>query len=158
MPLTAKQQRFVEEFLVDLNATQAALRAGYSEKTAYSIGNELLKKPEIAEAIETAKTMRAEAVGISAQWVLDQAVRLYRRCTQDVKPLIDRKGLPIFDEEGNQLFAFDARGAAAALTLVGKHVTVKAFEDTLNVKGLEGLGERLARAAQRINGGEPEDG
>ncbi len=49
--MSAKQQRFVEEYLVDHNATQAAIRAGYSPKTAYSIGHENLKKPEIAAAI-----------------------------------------------------------------------------------------------------------
>ncbi len=50
--LTAKQQRFVDEYLIDLNATQAAIRAGYSPKSAYSIGQENLKKPEIQEAIQ----------------------------------------------------------------------------------------------------------
>lgn len=45
--LTEKQKRFCDEYLIDLNATQAAKRAGYSPKTAYSIGGELLKKPEI---------------------------------------------------------------------------------------------------------------
>ncbi len=49
--MNSKQQRFVEEYLVDHNATQAAIRAGYSAKTAYSIGHENLKKPEIAAAI-----------------------------------------------------------------------------------------------------------
>ena len=49
--MSPKQQRFAEEYLVDHNATQAAIRAGYSEKTAYSIGHENLKKPEIAAAI-----------------------------------------------------------------------------------------------------------
>lgn len=50
--LTAKQQRFCDEYLIDLNATQAAIRAGYSDKTAYSIGSENLKKPEIREYID----------------------------------------------------------------------------------------------------------
>lgn len=50
--LTTKQRRFVEEYTVDFNATQAAKRAGYSERTAYSIGQENLKKPEISAAIE----------------------------------------------------------------------------------------------------------
>ena len=53
--LTPKQQRFVEEYLIDLNATQAAIRAGYSEKTAYSVGHENLKKPEIQKAIQEAQ-------------------------------------------------------------------------------------------------------
>lgn len=50
--LTPKQRRFVEEYCVDFNATQAAIRAGYSQKTSYSIGQENLKKPDIAEAIK----------------------------------------------------------------------------------------------------------
>lgn len=50
--LTAKQQRFCDEYLIDLNATQAAIRAGYSKKTAYSIGVENLKKPELKKYIE----------------------------------------------------------------------------------------------------------
>lgn len=56
--LTPKQQLFVDEYLIDLNATQAAIRAGYSEKTAYSIGDENLKKPEIKKAIEQAQQER----------------------------------------------------------------------------------------------------
>lgn len=52
MKLTAKQKRFVQEYLIDLNATQAAIRAGYSRKTAGVIGDENLKKPYIREAIE----------------------------------------------------------------------------------------------------------
>lgn len=52
MKLTAKQERFVQEYLIDLNATQAAIRAGYSRKTAGVIGVENLKKPYIREAIE----------------------------------------------------------------------------------------------------------
>lgn len=50
--LTAKQQRFCDEYLIDLNATQAAIRAGYSVKTAYAIGQENLKKPMIKNYIE----------------------------------------------------------------------------------------------------------
>jgi len=55
MGLTAKQEAFVSEYLIDLNATQAAIRAGYSEKTAYSIGQENLNKPVIADAIAEAR-------------------------------------------------------------------------------------------------------
>ena len=60
-----KQRAFVEEYLIDWNATQAALRAGYSERTAYSIGHENLSKPEIADAIKRRldeKTMKADEV------------------------------------------------------------------------------------------------
>lgn len=50
--MTAKQKRFCDEYLIDLNATQAAIRSGYSKKTAYSIGVENLKKPELKKYIE----------------------------------------------------------------------------------------------------------
>lgn len=50
--LTAKQQRFCDEYLIDLNATQAAIRAGYSKKTAYAIGEENLKKPDLRRYID----------------------------------------------------------------------------------------------------------
>ncbi len=66
--MSPKQQRFVEEYLVDHNATQAAIRAGYSPKTAYSIGHENLKKPEIAAAIAAgeARLRRKTEVSISS--------------------------------------------------------------------------------------------
>lgn len=50
--MTKKQKRFCDEYLIDCNATQAAIRAGYSEKTAYSIGQENLNKPEIKAYID----------------------------------------------------------------------------------------------------------
>jgi phage terminase small subunit len=68
--LTDKQKRFVEEYLVDLNATQAAIRAGYSADTAYSIGHENLKKPEIVAAIAEAQAARADRTAITADRVL----------------------------------------------------------------------------------------
>ena len=58
--LNDKQSRFVDEYLVDLNATQAAIRAGYSQKTAGSQGFDLLKKPEIAAEIEKRRQIIAE--------------------------------------------------------------------------------------------------
>ena len=58
--LTAKQERFCEEYLIDLNATQAAIRAGYSVESAGSIGSENLTKPEIRARIDTAMADRSE--------------------------------------------------------------------------------------------------
>ncbi|MDG6310861.1 terminase small subunit, partial [Glaesserella parasuis] len=68
--LTDKQQRFVEEYLIDLNATQAAIRAGYSEKTARSIGQRLLTFVDIQEAIQEAQNKRAERVNVTQDDVL----------------------------------------------------------------------------------------
>ena len=65
--MTPKQSRFVEEYLIDLNATQAAVRAGYSKKTARAIASENLAKPNIQEAVAKAKRERSEATKIDGQ-------------------------------------------------------------------------------------------
>jgi phage terminase small subunit len=72
MKLTPKQARFVQEYLIDLNAAQAAIRAGYSAKTARVIGHENLTKPDIAAAIEKARATHAERAGLTADWVIDE--------------------------------------------------------------------------------------
>lgn len=68
--LTAKQQRFVDEYLVDLNASAAAVRAGYSSKTATWIGPKLLSKSHVAKAVEERKADRAAVVGVTAERVV----------------------------------------------------------------------------------------
>lgn len=74
--LTAKQARFVEEYLIDLNATQAAIRAGYSAKTAGSVGHENLNKPEIAEAIAAAQMERSARTEITQDMVLRELAKI----------------------------------------------------------------------------------
>lgn len=68
--LTPKQERFIAEYLIDLNATQAAIRAGYSQKTAGSIGQENLKKPEIAAAIAAKQKRLADKYEVTAERVI----------------------------------------------------------------------------------------
>ncbi len=87
--LTNKQRVFVEEYLVDHNATQAAIRAGYSENTAQEIGSENLSKPIIKSAIADAMEARSERTLITADWVL---TRLVEEATADVKDLYDEDG------------------------------------------------------------------
>ena len=77
MSLTAKQQVFVNEYLIDLNATQAAIRAGYSEKAAAEIGCENLIKPNIRDAIAEAQAERAKRTQIDADWVLRELKKQY---------------------------------------------------------------------------------
>ncbi|MGQ5719895.1 terminase small subunit [Pseudochrobactrum asaccharolyticum] len=72
MTLTPKQERFVSEYLIDLNATQAAIRAGYSERTAGQVGFENLKKPEIEKAITEARNRVAER----AEWSAADRLRM----------------------------------------------------------------------------------
>ncbi|WP_375183503.1 terminase small subunit, partial [Marinobacter sp.] len=68
--LTPRQQRFVDEYLIDLNATQAATRAGYSAKTAASQGERLLRNVDVAAAIAAAKKARTERTEVDADYVL----------------------------------------------------------------------------------------
>lgn len=74
--LTDKQQKFCDEYLVDLNATQAAIRAGYSEKTAHSIGNENLIKPEIQNYIKEKQIALSESTKITTEMVCKELAKI----------------------------------------------------------------------------------
>lgn len=74
--LTPKQERFVEEYLIDLNATQAAIRAGYSPRTAKEIGAENLTKPNIRARIDQAIAERSRRTGITQDRVLRELARI----------------------------------------------------------------------------------
>lgn len=76
MALTPKQDLFVKEYLIDLNATQAALRSGYSPKTAEAIGFENLRKPMIAEAIQKQMDKRSKKTEITAEMVLKEYAKI----------------------------------------------------------------------------------
>ena len=74
--LNPKQQRFVEEYLIDLNATQAAIRAGYSPKTATAIASENLSKPRISAAIACAMAERSKRTGITQDRILEELAKV----------------------------------------------------------------------------------
>ena len=74
--MTKKQKRFVEEYLIDLNATQAAIRAGYSPTTAKEIGCENLTKPNISEAIAKAMAERSRRTGVNQDRVLQELAKI----------------------------------------------------------------------------------
>lgn len=76
--LNAKQSKFVSEYAIDLNATQAAIRAGYSGKTAYSQGQRLLKKVEVAEAIE----FKQQALAVRNEITRDEVVGYLREAIE----------------------------------------------------------------------------
>ena len=85
--MTKKQKKFVEEYLIDLNATQAAIRAGYSPETAGSIGAENLKKPEIKSRIDKAMAERSRRTGINQDRVLQELARIgFAKITDIVDP------------------------------------------------------------------------
>lgn len=85
--MTKKQKRFIEEYLIDLNATQAAIRAGYSPHTAKDIGCENLAKPNVAAAISQAMAERSRRTGINQDRVLQELARIgFAKITDVVDP------------------------------------------------------------------------
>lgn len=135
--LTDKQTAFVREYLVDLNATQAAIRAGYSERTASRIGPQLLGKTCVREAIENAQAKRARRVEVTQDYVLSNLVEVVERTMQRA-PVLDRKGEQVTDEEGRAVWTFDAKGANRALELLGKHLGIFTDKVRAEVSGPDG--------------------
>jgi phage terminase small subunit len=87
--MNAKQQRFVDEYLIDLNATQAATRAGYSAKTAHAQGHDLLKVPEVATAVAEGCRRRLLDAGVQADAVLRECAAL---AFSDIGDILDFSG------------------------------------------------------------------
>lgn len=139
--LTDKQETFCREYLIDLNATQATVRAGYSSDTARQQGARLLSNVNIQSRIAELKQARNERNDIDADWVLRQAVELCNRCMQKVRPKTIR-GNQVYDENNNAVYEFDSTGAKGALELIGKHVNVQAFiEKTRNEIAVDRVAE-----------------
>jgi phage terminase small subunit len=125
--LTPKQSLFIKEYLIDLNATQAAIRAWYSTKTAYSIWQENLNKPEIKEIIDKSKKDREEKLDFDWMRVLRTAKELVDRCMQKV-PVME------YDHDEKMMiptwqWKFDSTWANSALDKLWKHF--KLFSDTV---------------------------
>lgn len=154
--LTAKQARFVEEYLVDLNGTQAAIRAGYSRKMAHSISYQMLAKAHIAEAVTAAQAVRSKRTAIDADWVMR---RLVEEATADLANILDEHGgiRPVADwpliwrqglVAGFEVAEMTVEGVKVGQTvkvklsdrikrleLIGKHVGVQAFRDQVHNTG-----------------------
>jgi phage terminase small subunit len=167
MPLSAKQQRFVDEYLLDLNATQAAIRCGYSKKTAYSAGQRLLKHVEVGPELEKALQARAEKTKIDAEWLL---IRLAEEATADVNDLYDEQGQlkPVCEwpliwrqglvagietehgEDGSTVSKVKLADRAKRLEMLGKHVDIQAFRERIEVTVVDSFAElEKARIARR---------
>jgi len=103
---TPKQKRFVEEYLIDFNGAQAAIRAGYSKKGADVQASQLLVIPKIAKAVEEGKKRLSIKSERDALWVVRQAERIYMRGTKILK-------------SGHMR---DAKAAVKSLEIIAKHL------------------------------------
>ena len=160
--LTEKQQRFVEEFLLDLNASQAAIRAGYKHP---DIGRQLLTKPHVRDAIEAAKADRAERTEINADWVLQ---RLAGMAGADLRDILDEQGRILPPEQwpanvAATVVSLDVKGDGGvtkvrrsdplrALELLGKHVGIQAYNERRTHGVDEDLADRILCARRRARG------
>ena len=164
--MSPKAERFVQEYLIDLNATQAAIRAGYSAKTANEQASRLLTNVSVRSAVEAAQKARAEKTGIDAEWVLR---RLHDDESGNLKPIHEwpkvwRTGLVAGIETTQERDGTDAEGKPVYATvrkvklsdrvrmveLIGKHVDVAAFKEQIAMSGDLSFGERLKRAEERV--------
>lgn len=129
--MTPKQERFVQEYLVDLNATQAAIRAGYSAKTAEVQGPRLLGNVGVAEAIREAMEARAESAGITAERVLEE---IAKSAFGDIRA--------VFDENGHLRLPDDLTDEAAA--------SVASIEVVTKPSGVDADGNRVVEHVHKI--------
>lgn len=121
--LTPKQAAFVREYMIDLNATQAAIRAGYKEKTAGQTGAENLKKPQIQKAIQDLHKAAEEKCAVTVEWILSEIAKIAQ--DEEVKTADRLRALELL---GKHLGLWEKRQED------GEHVVHIIFED-----GLEGF-------------------
>lgn len=165
--MTKKQRRFTEEYLIDLNATQAAIRAGYSPDTAYSIGQENLKKPEIKTRIAKAMAERSRRTGVNADRVVMELAKIAFVNANDVIDVdtatiksdaapedtaaIQSVKVKTFGEDGLER-EIKMADKLKALELLGKHMGM--FKDKVELSGrLETEKTKLDDLIQQMRGG-----
>ena len=138
--LQPQQQLAVSLYMKSMNKTQAAKDAGYSGTTVFN-------NPSVKAAINEQMSIRAERLRIGADWVLAESVKVYERCMQlELVTVKDRDGLPLGE------FRFDAANAIKALTLIGKHVDVKAFDTPMTIDDTDSeVMARLKRGRDRLH-------
>lgn len=139
--LNEKQQRFADEYLVDCNGTQAAIRSGYSENSAKEQASRLLTNANIRAYIEQKQSERSERTNITADFVLQGLREVALRCMQRNLKMdwdYESKSMqPVVDEDGNQVYEFDSTGANRSLELLGKHLAL--FTDKTQVSATDGF-------------------
>jgi phage terminase small subunit len=137
--LTAKQAAFVDEYLIDLNATRAYRKIyGVSEKVAAPAAARLLRNVKVAAAVEAALAKRSERTKVTQDYVLTNLVEIVERCMERAPVMVreDRHMVQKVDDDGNDVWQFDSRGATSALTLMARHLGM--FVDKTELVGRNG--------------------
>ena len=146
--MTKKQKRFVEEYLTDLNATQVAIRAGYSPDSAKEIGSENLTKPDIAKAVDQAIAERSKRTGVNADRVVRELAKiafvnagevvdldtalLMDKISDDDMAAIQSVKVKTFGDDGIER-EVKLADKLKALELLGKHLGL--FKDKVEING-----------------------
>ncbi len=143
--LTARRDAFCREYVIDLNATQAAIRAGYSEDSAGTEGHRLLQNANVITKVRKLQADAARVAGLTAENVLSGLLEIRDRCMQ-VEQVYDRDGNPL------GIYQFDSKGANAASVALGKHLAL--FADRKIIEGIDGLADRINRAHSRVAEGQ----
>ncbi|KAB0556223.1 terminase small subunit [Pantoea stewartii] len=169
--LTDKQELFAREFIVDLNATQAAIRAGYSAKTAQEQSSRLLSNVMVQQRIGELKTVRNEQVGVDAAYVLRRLTEIDQMDVLDIltdvgdlKPVKDWPKVWRTSLSGLDVMAMAGEGDNAGLLkkikwpdkvknleLLGKHVDVQAFKEQTKVE--HGFEEEVSDLMKALSAG-----
>ena len=142
MKLTAKQQRFIDEYLVDFNATQAAIRAGYREKAAYQTGAMNLRKPQIQAEIARRQRDLQKRTEVSQDRVVKELARIAFAdasvvCVTDFDDLTEDQRAAIQGiKPTNSGWEIKLCDKIKALELLGRHIGM--FNDKLSLSGADG--------------------
>lgn len=127
--LTDKQELFCTEYMIDLNATQAAIRAGYSESTARQIASQNLAKVNVADRVAELKADISARVLVDADYVVKGLLAVHERCMQ-AEAVTDKDGGTTGE------YKFEHSGANRSLELLGKHLGL--FVDKKEISGPNG--------------------
>jgi phage terminase small subunit len=146
--LTAKQQRFVEEYLTDLNATQAAIRAGYSVKNAAKIASQLLDKTRVKNAIDKAIAERSRRTGITQDRVLRELAKVAFVNATDV---INMDDATLKGDANREDTAAIASVKVKTIPTEAGEITEREVKVYDKIKALELLGKHLGMFTDRLN-------
>lgn len=135
--LTPKQQRFVEEYLVDLNATQAAIRAGYSERTAEATGSRLLRNVKVKTAIQQARDKRTERTEITQDMVIQQLAKI---AFHDFRDVVEWEGNKIRIRDSEEVDGTIIQEIQESISEGSRNLKVKTND---RMKALDMLGRHL---------------